>query len=113
MKNDPTRKTTKKANSRKWKAQWKKIVSTLAAVTVFCTTYALILPAITVNSNTYCGLEEHEHTEACYTKELICGFEEGEAQGESGETAPETVSETVTEIVTETVIEKEIQQENH
>ena len=110
MKNDPTRKTTKKANSRKWKAQWKKIVSTLAAVTVFCTTYALILPAITVNSNTYCGLEEHEHTEACYTKELICGFEEGEAQGESGETAPETVTETVTEIVTETVIEKEIQQ---
>ena len=109
MKNDPKRKNTKKANSRKWKAQWKKIVSTLAAVTVFCTTYALILPAITVNSNTYCGLEEHEHTEACYTKELICGLTEGEIPGAEGgqedAEAPQTETQTVTETVTETVIE--------
>ena len=109
MKNDPKRKNTKKANSRKWKAQWKKIVSTLAAVTVFCTTYALILPAITVNSNTYCGLEEHEHTEACYTKELICGLTEGEVPGAEGgqadAEAPQTEMQTVTETVTETVIE--------
>ena len=109
MKNDPKRKNTKKANSRKWKAHWKKIVSTLAAVTVFCTTYALILPAITVNSNTYCGLEEHEHTEACYTKELICGLTEGEIPGAEGgqadTEAPQTETQIVTETVTETVIE--------
>lgn len=97
MKNDPRKKTSAKtATNRKWKAQWKKVVSVLAAITVFCTTYALILPAITVNSDTYCGLEEHEHSEKCYTRELVCGLEEGEiSSGGVGEAA---TTETVTEI---------------
>ena len=97
MKHDPRKKTSAKtATNRKWKAQWKKVVSVLAAITVFCTTYALILPAITVNSDTYCGLEEHEHTEKCYTRELVCGLEEGEiSSGGVGEAA---TTETVTEI---------------
>lgn len=44
---------------------WRWIVTALACVVVFCTTYALILPAITMQSYT-CGMEEHTHTEACY-----------------------------------------------
>ncbi len=33
---------------------------------VFCTTYALILPAITTKTDIFCGLEEHTHTKECY-----------------------------------------------
>ena len=53
---------------------WKKIISILACIVVFCTTYALILPAITLeNHTTYCGLEEHQHGLECYERTLICG----------------------------------------
>ena len=45
---------------------WTKVVSALGCVVVFCTTYALILPAITAEK-TVCGLEEHVHTDECYT----------------------------------------------
>ncbi len=45
---------------------WQKVVGTLACVVVFCTTYALILPAITQENTVYCALEEHVHTDACY-----------------------------------------------
>ncbi len=61
--------------------RWMKIVSILMAVVVFFTTYSLILPATTLGKKTYCGQEEHTHTEACYsetgdTTELTCGLEE-------------------------------------
>lgn len=44
-----------------------------AALVVFATTYAMILPAVTASVPT-CGIEEHTHTEACYRteKRLIC-----------------------------------------
>ena len=45
--------------------RWYKLVTCLAAVVVFCTVYALILPAVTMEG-TACGLEEHTHTDACY-----------------------------------------------
>ena len=45
---------------------------------VFCTVYALILPALTAEADTYCGKEEHTHTEDCYQDKLICGQEEGQ-----------------------------------
>ena len=102
MKTDPRKKNSNKENQRTRKQRWKRIVSTLAAITVFCTTYALILPAITVNSDTYCGFEEHEHTEDCYELELICALTEGEQEEEqetepapapSAEEAPATVIE--------------------
>ena len=54
----------------------RKIVSVLGCLVVFCTTYALILPAITMENTAYCGVEEHTHTEACYrqnsSKVLVC-----------------------------------------
>ena len=65
-------------NRRKWHNRWLKVVGALAAVTVFCTTYALILPAITISTDAYCGHEEHEHTDECYTLKLVCGLEESE-----------------------------------
>ncbi len=45
---------------------WKRVVSALAAIVVFCTTYALILPAITLE-NVVCGMEAHTHEASCYT----------------------------------------------
>ena len=54
--------------SRKKRRKWKKIVTTLAAIVVFCTTYMLILPAITMEKETVCGKEEHMHDENCYVE---------------------------------------------
>jgi len=54
--------------------RWQRIVAGLSAVVVFITTYALILPAITQEQELMCGLEEHTHTEKCYTGENVtCG----------------------------------------
>ncbi len=55
---------------------WKKAVSLLACIVVFCTTYALILPAITAEKTAYCGIEPHQHSLECYEALLICGQEE-------------------------------------
>lgn len=44
---------------------WQKLMTFLGCAVVFCTTYALILPAITMEK-WECGLEEHTHTEECY-----------------------------------------------
>ena len=59
--------------SRRFKI-WKSIVTALSCVVVFCTTYALILPAITMENQAYCGVEEHAHEEECYSLQLICEF---------------------------------------
>ena len=62
----------------KYKSQsrWKKIISVLGCAVVFTTTYALILPAITMERNPQCGLEEHVHTAECYAtgiaRQCIC-----------------------------------------
>lgn len=59
---------------------WRKFVRFMACIVVFCTTYALILPAITMEKK--CELEEHTHSESCYSKitteqvsELTCAYE--------------------------------------
>lgn len=62
---------------RRW-ARWQKIVTALACVVVFCTTYALILPAITMEKTQEvlnCQLAVHQHSKDCYDKDnnLICG----------------------------------------
>ena len=55
----------------------RRLVGALAAFVVFCTTYALILPAVTLSGETHCGKEEHTHTEDCYRSEdWLCGLEE-------------------------------------
>lgn len=68
-----------KGRSRKRKHHiWKRIVAGLACMVVFTTTYMLILPALTLEHKTYCGMEEHIHDEKCYEEQLVCGLEEGE-----------------------------------
>ena len=53
-------------------------ISMFAAIVVFFTTYALVLPAITMEKNAGCGIEEHQHDDSCYEDQLICGLEESE-----------------------------------
>ena len=65
---------------KKKRSIWIRIVSVLGCVVVFCTTYALILPAITMTRQTVCGLEEHVHTVQCYETRTV-----------EGETVPVTV----------------------
>ncbi len=60
------------------KKRWQKVVMVLSVIVVFCTTYALILPAITLSNSTFCGLEAHRHKPECYEKTLICGHDENE-----------------------------------
>ena len=72
----------KYARQHKRRKIWHKILSVLSAVVVFCTTYALILPAITQERETFCGTEEHTHSESCLAAEekvLICELSEEEA----------------------------------
>ena len=63
------------AKQRKKRTLWRNLVVCFAALVVFCTTYALILPAITMEQEGYsCGLQEHTHTPDCYR--LTCGKQE-------------------------------------
>ncbi len=59
-----------------------RVLRFLMCVTVFITTYALILPAITMEKDegAVCGMIDHTHTEECYDQEgaLICGLAEHE-----------------------------------
>ena len=65
--NDQLRKTVEKFYKEYLrKKRWKLAVNVMGCVVVFCTTYALILPAITMQKDTICGYEEHLHGEECY-----------------------------------------------
>lgn len=80
MRTDQLKSTKPQTKKAAWHKRWNKVIISLAAVAVFCTTYALILPAITMSTDVFCGMEEHEHTEACYERQLICGLEENAAE---------------------------------
>lgn len=62
----------------KLEKRWQKVARALAVVVVFCTTYMLILPAITMDNESYCGMTEHSHGVTCYSdeQELICDLPE-------------------------------------
>lgn len=36
--------------------------------------------ALTTDNEYSCGMEEHVHTDDCYTEELVCGYEEGQPE---------------------------------
>lgn len=54
---------------RRLRKRWQKVVTALCALVVFCTTYALILPAITLEKG--CPIPEHTHTPECYTQVTV------------------------------------------
>lgn len=66
MKYDVLRDAEKYTRVHKRKRLRHRVVTVLAGVVVFCTTYALILPAITLEKQ--CDIPEHTHTDACYAQ---------------------------------------------
>lgn len=66
MKYDVLRGAEKYTRVHKRKRLRHRVVTVLAGVVVFCTTYALILPAITLEKQ--CDIPEHTHTDSCYAQ---------------------------------------------
>lgn len=66
MKYDVLRGAEKYTKVHKRKRLRHRVVTVLAGVVVFCTTYALILPAITLEKQ--CDIPEHTHTDSCYAQ---------------------------------------------
>ena len=64
MRQDVLRNAEKYTKVHKRKRLRHRVVTVLAGVVAFCTTYALILPAITLEKQ--CDIPEHTHTDACY-----------------------------------------------
>lgn len=48
------------------KKRWLVCCWIMAAIVVFCTVYALILPGVSESRRTLCGVEAHEHSAICY-----------------------------------------------
>ena len=46
--------------------RWNQIMAVLIILVVFCTTYALMAPAITMEKE--CEIQEHTHSDACYNQ---------------------------------------------
>lgn len=67
MKKDALQGAEKYTKAHQRKKRWYRVVTGLACVVVFCTVYALILPAITMEMGA-CEIPEHTHSEACYTQ---------------------------------------------
>lgn len=59
--------------------RWKNAAKVLSVIVVFCTTYMLILPAITLELQVYCGFTQHRHNDDCHEirQVSVCGFDEG------------------------------------
>ncbi len=66
MKNVLLQKAAELNKNSKNRRLWQRFVRFLAVAVVFCTTYILILPAITMEGDPVCGYEEHTHDENCY-----------------------------------------------
>ncbi|MBQ3236335.1 MAG: hypothetical protein IJA92_02285, partial [Oscillospiraceae bacterium] len=66
MKNVLLQKAAELNKNSKNRRLWQRFVRFLAVAVVFCTTYILILPAITMEGDPVCGYEEHTHGKDCY-----------------------------------------------
>ena len=81
MKKDLQQQVTHMKQSKKHRKGWQAFVRMLALCVVFCTTYVLVLPAITMQREPICGVAEHTHSEECWSQSSAelrgCGIPEG------------------------------------
>lgn len=77
-----SRNQDKVLNKHRKKVFQKTIALSLSVVMVASTILPLVLPAFALETKTYCGQEEHTHSDACYTlqKVLICEIPEGQEE---------------------------------
>ena len=78
MKAEMNRQAEQYIRQNKNKRKVTKLVAILSVLVALLTTYILMLPGITMEYGMVCGLEEHQHSEACYAAGVICGLEERE-----------------------------------
>lgn len=80
------------------KRRWQKISVLLAVVVLIITVYLLTLPAITMEGDTVCGLDEHQHTEDCFyqTYVLTCSFDETTTSADGDAVTGESAEEETT-----------------
>lgn len=67
-------------NAREKKRRRRKLYAVIACFSILVAgivSWQLIVPGIAMSGATYCGLEEHTHSEACYGQTIVCGQEEG------------------------------------
>ena len=90
MKNELQLKAEQLNKKHRRKHLWYRILSVPVCFVVFITTYAMILPAITLETapDTYCGIAEHIHGDGCYETPGTAGYREmhctAELHGEGG-----------------------------
>lgn len=71
MKHGALQSAEKYMKAHKRKKSWYRVVTGLACVVVFCTVYALILPAITMEKGA-CEIPEHTHSEGLLHASNLC-----------------------------------------
>lgn len=81
MKKDLQQQAVHMKQNRKYKKGWQVFVRMLALCVVFCTTYVLVLPAITMQETPICGIEGHVHSQECWSQPKAafqnCGIPDG------------------------------------
>lgn len=73
----------KKERRERWKAAG--VLLVLALLVAVGVSWQLHSTGIAKTNETYCGLEEHQHSEDCYESVLVCGQEESEGHTHSEE----------------------------
>ena len=64
---------------RKSRVNRNRLVAILGCMVVLATAIALMVPALSMtHGDVTCGMEEHEHTDACYEQVLVCGQDESD-----------------------------------
>lgn len=84
------KKAGKYLSERKWRRRYKGWICALTAVVALGVLFVLAMPASTLEKEAYCGMEEHAHSDECYEKALICGYEDAEASAANQENPSET-----------------------
>lgn len=87
----------------KFNKRWKKVLLFLGVIVVFCTTYMLMLPAITLETETVCGITEHTHSDECYVAPdiIVCEIQEHIHSDECYADISDSSAETTKEIAQE------------
>ncbi len=66
------------AHERKTRMRFLGILIAVALVVAAGVSWQLHYTGVAAANETYCGIEEHQHTDECYETELTCGLEDGE-----------------------------------
>lgn len=64
------------AGERKRRRRWGLVTAAAACAILAAGVWTFMLSGRALEEQPVCGIEEHQHSEACYSRELVCGLEE-------------------------------------